>query len=386
VNKNIKVTYFFVSGRKNRINSGEEYSKEFFYSYPDIKEKFNNTEIIEFNDVQKISTFLNNCLKFLDKLIRKLTKLPFFMSEIINLTNLKKIINSDILIATNDRIGLSIVPILLFKKITLKKFMSTNVFVLGLFSNLSNDLTIKALQKIILNIYFRLFDNFIFIGKSEYEYALNYSPKYKDKFIYIPFGIDTNFWVPPLEDTKKNDYVLFIGNDGYRDFKKVIDIANQLPEIEFVFISKQINEEELTGSNVKLLKGHWNYNVLTDQELREIYHKAKLTIIPLIDSLQPSGQSVALQSISCGTPVLISDTSGFWDRDKFYNEKNIFFMDNNSLDSWIIKIKHLLDNNKKLKDVSINGIKSVHSELNLENFNNKLFEVIGIYGNFGNKE
>ena len=41
------------------------------------------------------------------------------------------------------------------------------------------------------------------------------------------------------------------------------------------------------------------------------------------DSLQPSGQSVTLQSMSLGIPVLISKTVGFWDFSKFRDEENI---------------------------------------------------------------
>ena len=39
-----------------------------------------------------------------------------------------------------------------------------------------------------------------------------------------------------------------------------------------------------------------------------------MTIIPLKNSIQPSGQSVALQSMACGTPVVITETFGFWDK------------------------------------------------------------------------
>ena len=64
---------------------------------------------------------------------------------------------------------------------------------------------------------------------------------------------------------------------------------------------------------------------IDDLELRNIYQNAKLTIIPLKDSLQPSGQSVALQSIACGTPVIITHTSGFWDK-KTLKIKKIYFL------------------------------------------------------------
>ena len=47
--------------------------------------------------------------------------------------------------------------------------------------------------------------------------------------------------------------------------------------------------------------------------LKEIYDKSFISLIPLKDSLQPSGQSVALQSMSMMVPVIITKTVGFWD-------------------------------------------------------------------------
>ena len=111
------------------------------------------------------------------------------------------------------------------------------MFVLGLFSNISNIYLIKTIQKIILGLCFRVYDNFIFIGKSEYQYALDNNKKFENKFHYIPFSVDFNF-LELFNITKKNsDYVLFIGNDGYRDFDKVIEIARNLENINFYFVT-----------------------------------------------------------------------------------------------------------------------------------------------------
>ena len=152
VNKNTNVTYLFVSGRKNRIVSDKIYSKEFFYSYHFVKKYYSNVEILEFNDVKNVYRITANTLKFIDKTLRKITKLPFFMTEIINYVNFKKLYTTDILVATNDRIGLSIMPILFIKKLVFRKQISNNMFVLGLFSNISNSSVIRKIQKIILNV------------------------------------------------------------------------------------------------------------------------------------------------------------------------------------------------------------------------------------------
>ena len=67
-------------------------------------------------------------------------------------------------------------------------------------------------------------------------------------------------------------------------------------------------------------------NFISDNEIKSLYQNALLTILPLKNSYQPSGQSVALQSMSMGTPVIISNTEGFWDIKSFENNKNIKFV------------------------------------------------------------
>ena len=376
VNKNTNVTYLFVSGRKNRIVSDKIYSKEFFYSYHFVKKYYSNVEILEFNDVKNVYRITANTLKFIDKTLRKITKLPFFMTEIINYVNFKKLYTTDILVATNDRIGLSIMPILFIKKLVFRKQISNNMFVLGLFSNISNSSVIRKIQKIILGLCFRVYDNFIFIGKSEYEYAKENNRKFERKFHYIPFSVDFNFWNTSNLPKKNDDYVLFIGNDGYRDFDKVIKIAKNLQNVNFCFVTNQIKKEDRLPSNVKLIEGHWNYEILSDEELKEIYNNAILTIIPLKDSLQPSGQSVALQSMSSGTPVMISKTSGFWDFDHFTNLENIVFIEDNSVKNWCMQINSLIKDPNTLKAIANNGLHTIKKYFNLEIFDYKVFDII----------
>ena len=84
--------------------------------------------------------------------------------------------------------------------------------------------------------------------------------------------------------------------------------------------------------------------MLTDTELKALYKSSKLTIIPLINSTQPSGQSVALQSMAVGTPVMITKTDGFWDIDEFIDNKDLFFVLGNDVSLWEEKIRKILSN------------------------------------------
>ncbi|MFM8886503.1 MAG: glycosyltransferase, partial [Chthoniobacterales bacterium] len=48
---------------------------------------------------------------------------------------------------------------------------------------------------------------------------------------------------------------------------------------------------------------------------RELYQGAACVVVPLKESPQPSGQSVAMQAMMCGAPVVHTKTSGWWGGD-----------------------------------------------------------------------
>ena len=107
---------------------------------------------------------------------------------------------------------------------------------------------------------------------------------------------------------------------------------------DFTIVSSLIEENNLKSENYKIYSGTWGDPKVTDQELNKLYRDAKLTIIPLVNTLQPSGQSVALQSMSQGTPVFISKTKGFWEPDSFKNNEHLIFLESEDTDEWEKKI------------------------------------------------
>ncbi|MEL0245403.1 MAG: glycosyltransferase, partial [Flavobacteriaceae bacterium] len=90
---------------------------------------------------------------------------------------------------------------------------------------------------------------------------------------------------------------------------------------------------------------------LTDNDIKNLYNKSSLTIIPINESLQPSGQSVALQSMSMGVPVIITKTDGFWEPGIYINEKNIIFAEKNDIEEWTKKIYSVLNDEEQYKQI-----------------------------------
>ena len=70
------------------------------------------------------------------------------------------------------------------------------------------------------------------------------------------------------------------------------------------------------------MRGDLRDNILTDNQILKLYHNADLAN-SLKTSTQPSGQSVAIQSMFW-YPSSDDKNKGFWDIEKYIDSKNIF--------------------------------------------------------------
>ena len=81
-------------------------------------------------------------------------------------------------------------------------------------------------------------------------------------------------------------------------------------------------------------------------ELKKLYSSSKISIIPLKETIQPSGQSVSLQSLSTGLPIIITETHGNWFFGEEIDSKFLNVVKKNEINLWDKKIRNLLKDNK----------------------------------------
>jgi len=347
-----EVTFIFSGGRSSKTNNN--YANDFFYGYRELKNIGYNVKFIELE-----STKTN----ILDKIIIKIFKLPIYSTKALRYKNFKLMKNSKNLVLINES---SFLSFLLFTLVT-KYLYKVNViyFPMGLIDKYKNG---NFFTKLYIKFSFIPASKILFIGKGELKSAKKLIDVHKNKYEYIPFSIDTNFWKFNKKVDNDGKHVLFIGNDKNRDFNLLYKIAEKETHLKFTIISefKSIDFNKLP--NVNLISGNWREGNLTDLQLMKYYHQANLVILPLLDSSQPSGQSVCLQAMACGTPVIISKTFGFWEDRNYINKKNIYFIKNSNIDNWCNTINVLLSNKFALEEVSINARKLIEKEHNTEKF------------------
>lgn len=345
-----KITFVFNEGRTKRLEKDPNGPKEFFYTYNLFKQEHSDTEMIEM--LPQGNILFSNVFK----VIRKITKLPIYSDKLLTINNLKIIFTSDIVIATNQNIGYSLLPFMLIKKIFVKA--DFYVFSMGILENFNQ----QKINNFIVKLLIKTSTKLLFISKSEMKYSSKLYPEFISKYLYVPFGIDINFWNCEISQVDKKK-ILFIGNDSYRDFNFLQNLAEKMNNFKFTFLTNKIQKTSI--KNVSIINGSWKGGELTDSEVKKLYQDHYLTVIPLIDSYQPSGQSVALQSISASTPVLITKTIGFWDIESFENNKHILFLDKNNTDYWEKVINELYVDQEKYEEIANQGLNLIKNKFDI---------------------
>ena len=151
------------------------------------------------------------------------------------------------------------------------------------------------------------------------------------------FGVDTEFWQPV---DGHEEYILSVGNDERRDYGLLIQAAR---EVNRNF--KIVTRHKLKGvipPNVEIIKGGWHEQALTDEDLRSLYQKASIVVIPLKNSPQPSGQSVCLQAMACGKAVILTRTDGLWSYEMMRDSENVIFVPPSDQKALLDAIKQLV--------------------------------------------
>jgi glycosyltransferase involved in cell wall biosynthesis len=121
------------------------------------------------------------------------------------------------------------------------------------------------------------------------------------RLCFVPFGVETEFYTPV--DGPREPFVLTVGLDRGRDWPTFIAAANLLGAPVKV-VSRPAAVAGLTiGPEVELL------GRVDHVELRRLMRRATLVAVAVDpDTVYPTGQTVVLNAMAVGTPVVVTDT------------------------------------------------------------------------------
>lgn len=139
-------------------------------------------------------------------------------------------------------------------------------------------------------------------GNQQMQYLSQFVSR--EKLVYLPLCVDTKFF-SPLENNyySKNPILLQVGYNR-RDFKLLREVYKKLkshiPNLSLEMVVGNTNVEKVFNG-----LGGINYHpFLLKNDLKEIYQKASMLILPL----KEGGSSQALnEALACGLPVVTND-------------------------------------------------------------------------------
>lgn len=354
-----KILFLYTGGREKRLNEPiDSFAKEFFYGYFELKKLGYDVDFVERiipenykprNPRYQWLAFHNRWAT--EKLIMG-NNAPFF------LPHLEKIKQADIIIAIGDSIALA--PEYYKLRGWIKgKIIHVSMGMANYWQMAKSEGKINRFTKWYYNRLLNFADKIVLLGKPELKHFKSFFPKQRSKLVYIPFGVDTDFWNTTLSDLSEINVsstvdILFVGNDMRRDYALLAEIPLAFPLLSFVYVTSRMNQYKLP-ENVTLYNGSWRGKGLSDNELKFLYNKTKIVINPIVNTLQPSGQSVTLQASACGKPVLISDIDGFWDKE-LYGNGGIHFV-NHQKKVWIDEISKIMSEDSQRDSMAENGKK-----------------------------
>lgn len=178
------------------------------------------------------------------------------------------------------------------------------------------------------------------------------------------FGVDTKFWRPDPNVTR--DIVLSIGNDGRRDFATLVAAAERIPWPVHI-VTKLPLPATLPG-NVTHHRGSWHGAELSDAQIRALYQRARVVVVPVQPTNQPSGQSVTLQAMACGCPVVLTETEGLWSRAQIEDGRNLLLVRLGDSAHLAARVNEVIDDQDLADRLGRAGRATVESTGSIERF------------------
>ena len=346
-----RATWVFRSGRRERLEAPDHLPTEFFYGLPELRERGWNTGLLEDADLE-MAPPLKPGPTLVNKFARFCGHLPIGMAMGLAKKSVqKRLPTQGLLIATTNNLGLALglgrargwvrCPVVLLA--------------MGLLPLSPSRWQLRRIGQVLEHIHV------VTISKSEQAHLAKLFPE--RTIDYIPFGVDTQFWKPAPDGAVAEKFVLAIGNDANRDWKTLVEAWDEtMPALKIVTNLPV----PIAVPNVEVIRGDWRKQTLSDQEILKLYQQALCVVIPLRNTIQPAGQSVCLQAMACGRPVIMSDIAGLWDRDLLRDNRHWKLVSPSEPEALKRAVKELAANSDEATQLGALAREQVRSHLNTQ--------------------
>jgi glycosyltransferase involved in cell wall biosynthesis len=122
----------------------------------------------------------------------------------------------------------------------------------------------------------------------------------------LGYDVDEGFFDSAL--SIDGDYVLAVGDDVSRDFTTLFAAMRDLTLPLRLRTSRPVNIPEELAGRAEIITRYLSY-----AELRDLYARARMVVLPLHDMVHPGGITTLVEALSMGKPVICTQSAGVSD-------------------------------------------------------------------------
>lgn len=214
--------------------------------------------------------------------------------------------------------------------------------------------------------YFSKIDLVLCFGWGEKKQLQKWIKKQNIKF--IPFGVPVHLMdrikVDGYQRGTFTEEVISVGGDPRRDYRMVLNIARQMPEVSFRIIASKVHSEVLRDApqNVKV-----NYDIPFHQMLVHL-QESKVVLLCSQENNYSGATTVLLQAFALGKAVVVTQTQAIVEGYGWTDSLKECFIAPGDVDAGVQKINRLLADSALRKQLENNGKRHVNEFLSWKKF------------------
>jgi len=180
----------------------------------------------------------------------------------------------------------------------------------------------------------------IVVGSNQVDYFAKWVPK--EKILFIPHGIDTEYYMP-AENEIRDNRILFVGTH-LRDFDLLRRVIERIEELSIKLFFTIVTFRE-NWKMFECLKSIELHSDVTEAQLLEYYQSHALLFLPVIDG---TANNSLLEAAACGLPIITTDVGGVRD---YLDDESAMFLRSRKIDTVVSTIMDILNDEKKRKEL-----------------------------------
>lgn len=204
--------------------------------------------------------------------------------------------------------------------------------------------------------------------------------KYPQKFIEIPFSINTEEFKPKDNIENKDKTILFVGGLDKAHYFKGVNILLQaaalIKNIEFklklIGSGDLLEDFKKIAQDLKISDKTIFLGKVNKEELIKNYQEAKVLVLPSINNNEAFG-IVLIEAMACGTPVIASNLPGV--NSVFENNKSGLLIEPGNINDLKNKLEIIL-NEDKSNEMGKNAYQLIREKYSDEVIKEKIINLI----------